>query len=39
MQIQQHDGVVADATVISAELRHAQGVGEVSRAGEGGARG
>ena len=33
MEIQQHDGVVVEATVISAGLRQAQ------REGEGGARG
>ena len=39
MEIQQHDGVVVEATVISAGLRQAQREGEVSREGEGGARG
>ena len=39
MEIQQHDGVVVEATVISAGLRQAQGEGGVSREGEGGARG
>ena len=41
MEIQQHDGVVVEATVISAGLRQAQreGEGEVLREGEGGARG
>ena len=39
MEIQQHDGVVVEATVISAELRQTQREGEVSREGEGGARG
>ena len=39
MKIQQHDGVVVEATVISAGLRQAQGEGEVSQEGEGGARG
>ena len=39
MKIQQHDGVVVEATVISAELRQAQGDGGVSREGEGEARG
>ena len=39
MKIQQHDGVVVEATVISAGLRQAQQEGEVSREGEGGARG
>ena len=39
MEIQQHDGVVVEATMISVGLRQAQGEGEVSREGEGGARG
>ena len=39
MKIQQHDGVVVEATVILAGLRQAQGEGEVSREGEGGTRG
>ena len=39
MKIQQHDGVVVEATVISAGLRQAQREGEVLREGEGGARG
>ena len=39
MKIQQHDGVVMEATVISAGLRQAQGEGGVSREGEGEARG
>ena len=39
MKIQQHDGVVVEATVISAELCQAQGDGGVSREGEGEARG
>ena len=39
MEIQQHDGVVVEAAVISAGLRQAQREGEVSREGEGGARG
>ena len=39
MEIQQHDGVVVDAAAISAGLRQAQREVEVSRAGEGGARG
>ena len=39
MEIQQHDGVVVEATVISAGLRQAQREGEVLREGEGGARG
>ena len=39
MKIQQHDGVVVEATVIAAGLRQAQGEGEVSQEGEGGARG
>ena len=39
MEIQQHDGMVVEATVISAGLRQAQREGEVSREGEGGARG
>ena len=39
MEIQQHDGVVVEATVISAGLHQAQGEGEVSREGEGEARG
>ena len=38
MKIQQHDGVVVEATVISAGLRQAQGEGGVSREGEGEAR-
>ena len=39
MNIQQHDGMVVEATVISAGLRQAQGEGGVSREGEGGSRG
>ena len=39
MEIQQHDGVVVEAAVISAGLRQAQREREVSREGEGGARG
>ena len=39
MKIQQHDGVVVEATVISVGLRQAQGDGGVSREGEGEARG
>ena len=39
MEIQQHDGVVVEATVISAGLRQAQGEGGVSREGEGEAKG
>ena len=39
MEIQQHDGVVVEAAGISAGLRQAQREGEVSREGEGGARG
>ena len=39
MKIQQHDGVVVEATVISAGLRQAQGDGGVSREGDGEARG
>ena len=39
MEIQQHDGVVVEAAGISAGLRQAQQEGEVSREGEGGARG
>ena len=39
MEIQQHDGVVVETTVISVRLRQAQREGEVSREGEGGARG
>ena len=39
MEIQQHDGVVVEAAAISAGLRQAQREGEVSREGEGGARG
>ena len=39
MKIQQHDGVVVEATMISAGLRQAHGEGGVSREGEGGARG
>ena len=39
MRIQQHDGVVVEATVISAELRQALGDEGVSREGEGEARG
>ena len=39
MEIQQHDNVVVDATAISAGLRQAHQEGEVSREGEGGARG
>ena len=39
MKIQQHDGVVVEATVISAGLRQAQGEGGVSQEAEGGARG
>ena len=38
MKIQQHDGVVVEATVISAGLRQAQGEGGVLREGEGEAR-
>ena len=37
MKIQQHDGVVVEATVVSARLRQAQGHGGVSREGEGSA--
>ena len=39
MEIQQHDGVVVETTAISAGLRRALREGEVSREGEGGARG
>ena len=39
MKIQQHDGVVVEAMVISAELRQPQGDRGVSREGEGEARG
>ena len=39
MEIQQHDSVVVEATVISAGLRQAQGEEEVSHEGEEGARG
>ena len=39
MEIQQHDDVVVEATVISAGLRQAQREGEVSWEGEGGTRG
>ena len=39
MKIQQHDGVVVEATVISAGLHQARGEGGVSREGEGEARG
>ena len=39
MKIQQHDGVVVEATVISAGLHQAQGEGGVSREGERGAKG
>ena len=39
MKNQQRDGVVVEATVISAGLRQAQGEGGVSREGEGEARG
>ena len=39
MEIQQHDGVVVEAAGISAGLRQAQREGEVSREGEGGAKG
>ena len=39
MKIQQHDGVVVEATVISVGLRQAHGDGGVSREGEGEARG
>ena len=39
MEIQQHDGVVVEAAAISAGLRQARREGEVSREGEGGARG
>ena len=39
MKMQQHDGVVVEVAVISAGLRQAQREGEVSRKGEGGARG
>ena len=38
MEIQQHDGVVVEAAVISTGLRQALREGEVSREGEGGAR-
>ena len=38
MEIQQHDGVVVEATMISTGLRQAQGDGGVSREGEEGAR-
>ena len=39
MEIQQHDDMVVEVTVISAGLRQAQREGGVSREGEGGARG
>ena len=39
MEIQQHDSVVVEVAAISAGLRQAQREGEVSRQGEGGARG
>ena len=39
MEIQQHDSVVVEVAGISAGLRQAQREGEVSREGEGGARG
>ena len=39
MEIQQHDGVVVEATLISAGLRQALGDGGVPREGEGEARG
>ena len=39
MEIQQHDGVVVETTVISVGLRQTQREGEVSWEGEGGARG
>ena len=39
MKIQQHDGAVVEATVISVGLRQALGDGGVSREGEGEARG
>ena len=39
MDIQQHGGVVVEVAGISAGLRQAQREGEVSREGEGGARG
>ena len=39
MEIQQHNGVMVEATMISVGLRQAQGEGEVSREGEGEARG
>ena len=39
MEIQQHDGVVVETAEISAGLCQAQREGEVSREGEGGARG
>ena len=39
MEIQQHDGVVVEATVISAGLRQAQGEGGVSRGGRGRCQG
>ena len=39
METQQHDGVVGEATAISAGLRQAQQEGEVLREGEVGARG
>ena len=39
MEIQQHDGVVVEATVISVGLRQALGDGGVSQEGEGEARG
>ena len=39
MEIQQHDGVVVEVTVISVGLRQAQGEEEVSQEGEGGAKG
>ena len=37
MEIQQHDGVVVEAAVISAGIRQAQREGEVSQEGEGSA--
>ena len=39
MEIQQHDGVVVETTAISVGLRRLLREGEVSREGEGGARG
>ena len=39
MEIQQHDGVVVEAMVISAGLCQAQGEAAVSREGEGEAKG